>query len=43
MVAKRNAEVRELNALAREKMRAEAKLGAEETVVGEAASLPAIR
>ncbi|MGN6557567.1 MAG: MobF family relaxase [Solirubrobacterales bacterium] len=36
MVAKRNAEVRELNILAREKMRAEAKLGSEEIQVGEA-------
>ena len=36
MIAKRNAEVRELNAMAREKMRAEAKLGAEEIGVGEA-------
>ncbi|HET7455062.1 MAG TPA: MobF family relaxase [Solirubrobacterales bacterium] len=36
MVAKRNAEVRELNAMAREKMRAEARLGAEEIKVGEA-------
>jgi conjugative relaxase-like TrwC/TraI family protein len=36
MVAKRNAEVRELNILAREQMRAEAKLGAEEIAVGEA-------
>ncbi|MGN6216150.1 MAG: MobF family relaxase [Solirubrobacterales bacterium] len=36
MLAKRNAEVRELNQMAREKMRAEAKLGAEELQVGEA-------
>ncbi|MGN6816085.1 MAG: MobF family relaxase, partial [Solirubrobacterales bacterium] len=36
MLAKRNAEVRELNEMAREKMRAEAKLGAEELQVGEA-------
>jgi AAA domain len=36
MVAKRNAEVRELNALARERMRAEDRLGAEEIQVGEA-------
>jgi conjugative relaxase-like TrwC/TraI family protein len=36
MIAKRNAEVRELNAMAREKMRAEAKLAAEEIKVGEA-------
>ncbi len=36
MIAKRNAEVRELNMLAREQMRAEAKLGAEEIAVGEA-------
>ncbi|MFL5897995.1 MAG: MobF family relaxase [Solirubrobacterales bacterium] len=35
MVAKRNAEVRELNAMAREMMRAEGKLGAEEIRVGE--------
>jgi conjugative relaxase-like TrwC/TraI family protein len=35
MIAKRNAEVRELNALAREKMRAEGRLGAEELAVGE--------
>jgi hypothetical protein len=36
MVAKRNAEVRELNAMARERMRVEGKLGAEEIRVGEA-------
>jgi conjugative relaxase-like TrwC/TraI family protein len=36
MVAKRNAEARELNAMARERMRAEARLGAEEIKVGEA-------
>lgn len=36
MLAKRNAEVRELNAMAREKMKLEGKLGAEEIVVGEA-------
>lgn len=36
MIAKRNVEVRELNAMAREKMRAEARLGAEEVKVGEA-------
>jgi conjugative relaxase-like TrwC/TraI family protein len=36
MIAKRNAEVRELNQMARERMRAEAKLGAEEVKVGEA-------
>jgi conjugative relaxase-like TrwC/TraI family protein len=36
MIAKRNAEVRELNAMARDRMRAEAKLGAEEIRVGEA-------
>jgi conjugative relaxase-like TrwC/TraI family protein len=36
MVAKRNAEVRELNAMAREKMGVEGKLGAEEIRVGEA-------
>ncbi|HEU4705617.1 MAG TPA: hypothetical protein VFS64_00325, partial [Solirubrobacterales bacterium] len=36
MLAKRNAEVRELNQMAREKMRAEARLGAEEIRVGEA-------
>ncbi|MGE5527040.1 MAG: MobF family relaxase, partial [Methanosarcina sp.] len=36
MLAKRNAEVRELNQMAREKLRAEAKLGAEELQVGEA-------
>ncbi|MGN6815772.1 MAG: MobF family relaxase, partial [Solirubrobacterales bacterium] len=36
MIAKRNAEVAELNALARERMRAEGKLGAEEIKVGEA-------
>lgn len=36
MVAKRNAEVRELNALARERMKADGKLGAEEVRVGEA-------
>jgi conjugative relaxase-like TrwC/TraI family protein len=36
MVAKRNAEVRVLNQMAREKMRAEARLGAEELQVGEA-------
>jgi len=35
MVAQRNAEVRELNILARERMRAEGKLGAEEIRVGE--------
>jgi conjugative relaxase-like TrwC/TraI family protein len=36
MIAKRNAEVAELNALARERMRVEGKLGAEEVAVGEA-------
>jgi conjugative relaxase-like TrwC/TraI family protein len=36
MVAKRNAEVGELNVLAREQMRAEGRLGTEEIVVGEA-------
>ena len=36
MIAKRNAEVRELNAMAREQMRAEGRLGAEEIRVGEA-------
>ena len=36
MIAKRNAEVAELNALARERMRVEGKLGAEEIKVGEA-------
>jgi len=36
MIAKRNAEVAELNSLAREQMRSEAKLGAEEIAVGEA-------
>lgn len=36
MIAKRNAEVRELNAMARERMRVEGKLGAEEVRVGEA-------
>ncbi|MGE5527202.1 MAG: MobF family relaxase [Methanosarcina sp.] len=36
MLAKRNAEVRELNQMARERLRAEAKLGAEEIKVGEA-------
>jgi conjugative relaxase-like TrwC/TraI family protein len=36
MIAKRNAEVRELNILAREEMRAAGKLGAEEIAVGEA-------
>lgn len=36
MIAKRNAEVAELNALARERMRVEAKLGAQEIAVGEA-------
>jgi hypothetical protein len=36
MIAKRNAEVRELNQMARERMRAESKLGAEEIRVGEA-------
>ncbi|HVD40052.1 MAG TPA: MobF family relaxase [Solirubrobacterales bacterium] len=36
MLAKRNAEVRELNAMARERRAAEARLGAEEIVVGEA-------
>jgi ATP-dependent exoDNAse (exonuclease V) alpha subunit len=36
MVAKRNAEARELNAMARERMRAEDLLGAEEIRVGEA-------
>jgi conjugative relaxase-like TrwC/TraI family protein len=36
MIAKRNAEVRELNAMAREQMRAEGRLGAEEIKVGEA-------
>ncbi|HET8955727.1 MAG TPA: MobF family relaxase [Solirubrobacterales bacterium] len=36
MIAKRNVEVRELNAMARERMRAEAKLGGEEIAVGEA-------
>jgi conjugative relaxase-like TrwC/TraI family protein len=36
MLAKRNAEVRELNAMARERMVAEGKLGAEEIRVGEA-------
>lgn len=36
MLAKRNVEARELNQMAREKMRAEAKLGAEEIRVGEA-------
>jgi conjugative relaxase-like TrwC/TraI family protein len=36
MLAKRNAEVRELNQMAREKLRAEARLGAEELKVGEA-------
>jgi hypothetical protein len=36
MIAKRNSEVAELNMLARERMRAEAKLGAEELKVGEA-------
>ncbi len=34
MIAKRNAEVRELNALARERMRGEGRLGAEEIAVG---------
>jgi hypothetical protein len=43
MIAKRNAEVRELNAMAREKMRAEAKLGAEEIKSARPASQPAIR
>jgi hypothetical protein len=36
MIAKRNAEVRELNAMAREQMKAEGRLGAEEIAVGEA-------
>jgi conjugative relaxase-like TrwC/TraI family protein len=36
MIAKRNTEVRELNRMARERMRAEGKLGAEEIRVGEA-------
>jgi conjugative relaxase-like TrwC/TraI family protein len=36
MIAKRNAEVAELNAMARERMRAEGRLGAEEIKVGEA-------
>ena len=36
MIAKRNAEVAELNAMARERMRAEDRLGAEEIKVGEA-------
>jgi len=36
MLAKRNAEVRELNAMARERMTAEGKLGGEEIAVGEA-------
>jgi conjugative relaxase-like TrwC/TraI family protein len=35
MIAKRNAEVRELNAMARERMRVEGKLGAEEIGVGQ--------
>lgn len=35
LIAKRNAEVRELNAMARKKMRAQGKLGAEEIRVGE--------
>jgi len=36
MIAKRNAEVRELNAMARDRMQAESRLGAEEIRVGEA-------
>jgi len=36
MIAKRNAEVRELNAMARRRMRTEGRLGAEEISVGEA-------
>ncbi len=36
MVCKRNAEVRELNQMAREQMRGEGRLGAEEIIVGEA-------
>ncbi|MGN6217082.1 MAG: MobF family relaxase, partial [Solirubrobacterales bacterium] len=36
MIAKRNAEVQELNALARERMKAAGRLGAEEVKVGEA-------
>lgn len=36
MLAKRNAEVRELNAMARQRMAAEGRLGAEEIAVGEA-------